>query len=76
MVMRQTSLALNVTQTQLILNENGSTHSNFAHHFHRYNGGNRRIANSTKCTDHYCIETIRQDKCLMLKDHELSMVLC
>ena len=52
----------------LVLNENGSTHSNFAHRLRCYNAVVHRTAHSMKCTGHYCTETIRQDKCLMLKD--------
>ena len=52
----------------LVLNKSGSTHSNFAHRLRCYNASVRRTAHSMKCTGHYCTETIRQDKCLMLNN--------
>ena len=52
----------------LVLNENDSTHSNFAHRLRCYNASVRRTDFSTKCTGHYCTETIRQDKCLKLNN--------
>ena len=72
----------NILQTYSILdgyatnfsctNENGSTHSNFAHRLRRYNCGVRRIANSNQCTGHYCTETNLQHK--MLKDIISSII--